>query len=623
LPKWNVGAAQALWEDENNNIWLGAYGGLLRYEKGEIKEQLLSGGATTNAIVPDQAGNLWVGAQNGLYRFVNHKIAQHYTTADGLPNNDIKVLRETRDGALWVGTYGGLAQLKNGTFTRWGSADGLPSERIRALYEDADGVLWIGTYESGLSRFHNGQFFNYTTDTGLFNNGVFAILEDLRGNFWISCNRGIYRVNRHELNAVAAGQRARVNSVAYDKSDGMLNVECNGGRQPAGLIARDGRFWFPTQDGVVVVDPEAIPANTMPPPVEIETVSIDRTVLSLEVLQSILRDPSAALTIQPGQTSLEISYTALSLIKSDLIRFRYRLTGLSDEWEEAGARRVAYFSYLPPGDYTFHVIAANADGVWNEIGKTVKIKVIPPVYRRWWFLLLSSGALVALFVLGYQYRVRQLERERDLHQNYARQLVDAHEGERKRIAVELHDGLSQSLVIIRQRATICLQAQDDPLRQQEQLEAISEAATAVIDEVREIVYDLRPVQLDLLGLTNSLHELLDKISRMHQLTIERDLAELADQLSPEIENNLYRIVQEALNNIVRHAHATHTRIALHRNEDTLMLTVADNGCGFTLDTSRDFINSAGLGLTSMRDRVRVLKVIYKLHQAPTMERPLR
>jgi signal transduction histidine kinase/streptogramin lyase len=628
LPKWNVGAAQALWEDENNNIWLGAYGGLLRYEKGEIKEQLLSGGATTNAIVPDQAGNLWVGAQNGLYRFVNHKIAQHYTTADGLPNNDIKVLRETRDGALWVGTYGGLAQLKNGTFTRWGSADGLPSERIRALYEDADGVLWIGTYESGLSRFHNGQFFNYTTDTGLFNNGVFAILEDLRGNFWISCNRGIYRVNRHELNAVAAGQRARVNSVAYDKSDGMLNVECNGGRQPAGLIARDGRFWFPTQDGVVVVDPEAIPANTMPPPVEIETVSIDRTVLSLEVLQSILRDPSAALTIQPGQTSLEISYTALSLIKSDLIRFRYRLTGLSDEWEEAGARRVAYFSYLPPGDYTFHVIAANADGVWNEIGKTVKIKVIPPVYRRWWFLLLSSGALVALFVLGYQYRVRQLERERDLHQNYARQLVDAHEGERKRIAVELHDGLSQSLVIIRQRATICLQAQDDPLRQQEQLEAISEAATAVIDEVREIVYDLRPVQLDLLGLTNSLHELLDKISRMHQLTIERDLAELADQLSPEIENNLYRIVQEALNNIVRHAHATHTRIALHRNEDTLMLTVADNGCGFTLDTSRDFINSAGLGLTSMRDRVRVLKGDLQIASSPnngttiTIEIPL-
>jgi two-component system, sensor histidine kinase LadS len=194
--------------------------------------------------------------------------------------------------------------------------------------------------------------------------------------------------------------------------------------------------------------------------------------------------------------------------------------------------------------------------------------------------------------------------------------VDAHEGERKRIAVELHDGLSQSLVIIRQRATICLQAKDDPRRQQEQLEAISEAATAVIDEVRGIVYDLRPVQLDLLGLTNSLHELLDKISRTHQLTIERDLAELAEQLSPEIENNLYRIVQEALNNIVRHADATHATIALHRHETKLSLTIADNGCGFTLDTSRDFLGSTGLGLTSMRDRVRVLNGDLQIESSP-------
>lgn len=614
LPEWNIGAAQALWEDAKDNLWLGAIGGMVRFENGKIKERLLSG--TTTAIVPDHTGTLWIGAQNGLYRVVNNKIAQHYTTSDGLPNDDIKVIRETRDGALWIGTYGGLARLKDGTFTKWSIAEGLPSDRIRALYEDADGVLWIGTYDGGLSRFHNGIFFNYTTETGLFNNGVFAILEDLRSNFWISCNRGIYRVNRNELNDVAAGKSTRVNSITYDKSDGMLNVECNGGRHPSALIARDGKFWFPTQDGVVVVDPEAIPANSLPPPIEIEAVSIDRTSLSLDVIQSILRNPSAAITIQPGQTSLDISYTALSLTKSDLIRFRYKLTGLSDEWEEAGSRRVAYFSYLPPGDYTFHVIAANADGVWNEIGKTLKIKVIPPVYRRWWFLMLTAGAILGLFMLGYKYRVKQLERERDLHQNYARRLVDAHEGERKRIAVELHDGLSQSLVIIRQRATICLQAKDDPMRQEEQLEAISEAATAVIDEVRGIVYDLRPVQLDLLGLTNSLHELLDKISRTHQLPIERDLAELADQLSPDIENNLYRIVQEALNNIVRHAHATRVSIALWREENKLLLTIADNGCGFTVDPSRDLRGSTGLGLTSMRDRVRVLHGELQIESSP-------
>jgi signal transduction histidine kinase/ligand-binding sensor domain-containing protein len=604
IPRVGLGASQALWEDANNNIWLGAIGGLARYENGKLKEKLLSGlgDLVVTAIVPDQAGNLWVGATFGLYKLENNRLVKHYTIADGLPNNDIKVIRETRDGVLWLGTYGGLARLKDGQFTNWTTRDGLPSDRIRALYEDAEGVLWIGTYDSGLSRFQNGKFVNYGVETGLFNSGVFTILEDLRSNFWISCNRGIYRVNRNELNEFAAGQRTRINSIAYDKSDGMLNVECNGGRQPAAVIARDGKFWFGTQDGVVVVDPEAIPSNTLVPPVEIEAVSIDRAPIKMDELQS-----GAAITINPGQTSLDISYTALSLTKSDLIRFRYKLEGLSNDWEEAGTRRTAYFSYLPSGEYTFHVIAANADGVWNDIGKKLKITVVPPVYRRWWFLLLAAGTSLGLFVLGYKYRVKQLERERDLQQEYARRLVNAHEGERKRIAGELHDGLSQSLVIIRQRATICLQSQDNPTRQHEQMEAIAEAATAVIDEVHGIVYDLRPVQLDLLGLTNSLHELLNKIGRTHHLQITQELAELAEQLPPETENNLYRIVQEALNNIVRHAHASHVSVNLQHDPEALRLIIEDDGCGFTAETSHDLKGSTGLGLTSMRERARVLQ----------------
>jgi ligand-binding sensor domain-containing protein len=146
----------------------------------------------------------------------------------------------------------------------------------RALYQDQDGVLWIGTYDGGLGRFKDGKFTRYTTQEGLFNNGVFQILEDGRGHFWLSSNRGVYRVSKQEVNEFASGQRSFVTSVAYGKSDGMLNVECNGGRWPAGVKTREGHLWFPTQDGVAVVDPEAVPTNPQPPPVRVESFLIDR-----------------------------------------------------------------------------------------------------------------------------------------------------------------------------------------------------------------------------------------------------------------------------------------------------------------------------------------------------------
>src|SRR6185436_10081166 len=138
------------------------------------------------------------------------------------------------------------------------------------------GVLWIGTYDGGLNRFKDGRFTSYTMKEGMFSNGVFAILEDARGNFWMSSNQGIYRVRKQQLNDFAAGKISRIDSISYGKADGMLSTECNGARQPAAIKTRDGRFWFPTFNGVAVVDPEAVAFNAAPPPVAIEAVTLDR-----------------------------------------------------------------------------------------------------------------------------------------------------------------------------------------------------------------------------------------------------------------------------------------------------------------------------------------------------------
>ena len=271
---------QSLWEDRQGRLWIGTSASLYRYGNGKIEDLTppLVKGTSVVAIHEDGTGGIWVGTARGLIKLEGDRVAEHYSTHDGLPSDDVTVIHESVDAAghsaLWIGTSGGLARLVDGRIASFTAAEGLAGNRVRSIYEDADRTLWIGTYDDGLSRFRDGKFFNYRTEQGLYNNGVFQVLEDRHANFWISSNRGIYRVKRDELNEMAEGRRSQITAVAFGKADGMLNSECNGGRQPAGLIGRDGRLWFPTMGGVVVIDPEAAPVNPLPPPVLIESVMV-------------------------------------------------------------------------------------------------------------------------------------------------------------------------------------------------------------------------------------------------------------------------------------------------------------------------------------------------------------
>src|SRR5207248_3612717 len=263
-----------------------------------------------------------------------------------------------RDGTLWFGTAAGLSIYTGSAFSPVAATQGPDTQNITALYEDSAGVLWIGTYGVGLYRLERGKLTHYTDSNGLSTNSVFQILEDDRGFFWLSGRTGIHRVKKQELNAFASGQRTFLISTAFGGTDGMISVECNSTGQPTGIKAKDGKLWFPTSDGLAVLDPLAAQENVHPPPVLIEDALVDG--------RGIARAGAATLT--PGQLSLDIQYTALSFIKSGQIRFRYKMEGLDPDWIEAGARRTAYYTRVPPGNYTFRVIAANSDGVWNTEG---------------------------------------------------------------------------------------------------------------------------------------------------------------------------------------------------------------------------------------------------------------
>ena len=192
----------------------------------------------------------------------------------------------------------------------------------------------------------------------------------------------------------------------------MLNAECNGGMQPAGIRARDGRMWFPTQQGVAIIDPARIQVNTQPPPVVIESATIDTKPI----------DVHDGLTLKPGQVNLEINYTGLSFISPELMIFKYKLVGWDADWVDAGTRRTAYYAHVSPGTYSFRVMAANRDGIWNEQGATIKVVIVPPFWRTRWFVaaaILMSG-LFAFIV--YRRRVAQLKHAHAAQEAFSRQL---------------------------------------------------------------------------------------------------------------------------------------------------------------------------------------------------------
>jgi hypothetical protein len=472
-------------------------------------------------MLQDRSGALWFGTTQGL-ALLRDGVTQLFTTSNGLASEDVRVLVEDTSGDLWMGGYGGLPRLHNGRFTRWTEAEGLPSKNIWSISTDSDGVLWIGTYDGGLARFKDGGFTSYSERDGLFNDSVFQILDDGGGNFWISSNRGIYRVAKRELNAFAAGRIKKITSVSYGKIDGLSSVECNGRIWPAGTRTSDGKLWFPTQDGVAVIDPKTIAYDAPPLPAIIEGASLD----------SLPARTSGPLRIAPGTENLEIRYTAASFIRPENIRFKYRLEGLDSQWFDAGSQRAAIYTHLPPGKYLFRVAAGNSENIWNETGATLAVVVLAPFYRTPWFLGLMALCAATLVAVAWRYRVAQLEHARAAQQAFSRQLIASQEDERKRIAAELHDSIGKRLVVINNLALFSLRAQEKTNcpGNASTIQEISAEVAPAIRETREISYNLRPFQLDRLGLSKAIDGVVRTTSRASGIHFSSDVDNIESRL---------------------------------------------------------------------------------------------
>ena len=600
----------SLLEDYRHELWVGTFsGGLFIHHDGrfEFPKGLEDPTAIIFALYQDQQGAMWVGTQSGLARYSNGQCTW-FTRKEGLVLPDVRVITEDAAGTIWFGmSGGGLGRLKDGNLTQFRRKDGLTNDFVWSLLAEKDGTLWVGTFGGGLCRLRNGRFATISTHEGLPNNVICHIMDDGQGNFWISSYGGIFRVSKNELNQCADGQLEAVNYVAFGEAEGLSTLECSGGFQSAGCQTPDGKLWFPTIKGLAVVDPANVRINPFPPPVLVEEVAVDDQLLPLPV-SGKASSPAAPLQIQPGKHRLEFRYTGLCLAAPEKVRFKYRLDGLEPDWVDVGTRRVAYYSYLKPGNYTFRVIACNNDGIWNDSGSTLAITVLPRFWQTWWF---TSGALLAgigVVASSVRYIIRRrlykkmeiLERQRAL------------ENERSRIAKDIHDDLGASLARIMFLSQSNRSEGEDSQQLVTRLGTVYLAARELTRTMDEIVWAISPHHDTLDSLVNYLgkfaQDFLNVAGIRCRLIVPIQLP--AWPLTAEVRHSLFLAFKESLHNVVKHASATEVRVSLTLAESGFSAVIEDNGIGF--DSARVGLAAmvkdplriaSGNGLTNMRKRI--------------------
>jgi signal transduction histidine kinase/ligand-binding sensor domain-containing protein/DNA-binding response OmpR family regulator len=398
--------------DKDGSLWIGTYNnGLLHLKDDKFRAYSSKDGLSGNtirAVMVDRGGKVWAGTNSwGVDVLEAGKVVARYSTKNGLSDNSIYAIAEDREGDIWIGTYsGGVNRLKNNTVTIYNSkqTEGFPKGTIWSIYPDREGDIWFGANGGGLLRYQKkeNKWEVFTEKDGLASDTTFVVLEDRRGYLWMNDNFGIFNVKKQELRALSEGKIASVSCTVYGREQGILNTGSGGPAQPAGWLDRDGKLWFNNPRGVVVVDPANIPYNSTKPPVIIEKVQINQKEYpgTIDIIAP------------PGVGSMKIQYTATSFRDAGQVRFKYRLEGFEKEWEEAGARRTAYYTNLRHGNFTFEVIACNNDGIWNKEGAAVNIKILTPFRSTYWFRFLVLLFVIGLFYLFLKLRTKTIENQK-------------------------------------------------------------------------------------------------------------------------------------------------------------------------------------------------------------------
>ena len=394
-------------KDRFNNLWIGSDGfGLTKINENKYTYYTTKNGLSNDVIsciLEDKDGSLWIGTKGGgLHKFEKDNF-EVFNKENGLIGNDILCLSRSLKGTIWIGTQGnGISHLVNGKFINYTLQNGFTSDIVSCIHEDDNNVLWIGTHGQGLNVFYKGKFYQIKEEDGLFNDAVFTILEDKYSNLWMSCNKGIFCVKKNDVIDFIESKIQSIPCKDYGLKDGLFSQECNGiGNPGAGIISKSGLLYFPTSKGIVKIDPDNIPQNTIKPDVIIEkAISNNKEV-----------DLTNDIILNYNNNDITFYYTALSFKNSKRVFFKFRLDGYDKDWVDAGNIRFTKYTNLDSGTYIFNVIACNNDGYWNEEGAKIEFKVLPPFWKTFWFYSISIILCFGIIYLFFWLRLLRLKRK--------------------------------------------------------------------------------------------------------------------------------------------------------------------------------------------------------------------
>jgi len=620
---------QSVLEDHTGRVWVGTYGRgvcLLDRENTRVFPGTETGGGNVIALFEASDGHIWVSGGEAASVYDGNKF-RVFGTEDGLPHGAVYCFAQASSGEIWLAHEEGVFSFQNGRFALMTDESGHPLRDIACVRGDATGGIWMGSNSRGLIRWRKGSVRTVGAAAGLPPAAISSIIEDKEATWWMTSDRGVMRVPFAELQAAADNPSERVHCEILDMHDGLPGSDFSTERQP--MCARDagGKLWFAMSKGVAEIDPKEFFENKTPPPTHIEEVTyfLPRSVEGVEHEVHIRPPFPKKLLLPPGSRRVEVHYTGLSFVTAEKVRFQFKMGNEEIDWHEAGNRRVAYYYDLSPREYKFQVRAANNDGIWNETGVSLAFAVQPFFWQTWWFRLALLVGLTNLGGLAAWTRARrrhrrqlaELEKERLAKQDFARRLIMSQENERKRIAAELHDGLGQDVLLIKNRLAMAAARKADPAELTSQLEAAIAATVRAVGEIRNISQALRPASLDQVGLTKAIEWMISQFGESSTTKFSADVDNIDGLLSPEMEIHLFRAIQEGLNNISRHSGASRAILEVKREKDRLRVSLFDDGRGFDPGQPGDQTETRrGLGLESMTERVNFIGGILELQTAP-------
>lgn len=389
-------AITSLAEDGEGVLWIGSDAGVQRVRDERIVTVPMPGlgGTFVNAMTASRDGGLWVSTEAGLHRVVQGRAQKVKWTSEGT----VVAIRESDDGSVWLAKPRAIEQFTGGKLTCYSVGQGLRSRTITSLtLDERDGSVWAPTMGDGLIRIHEGRVRTYRSADGLLSDSTYVVVQDRAGDLWISSGIGLFTIRRSDLDAFDAGRAPTIATRVFRKADGLKSNDFSGGFDRAGWRDPDGTLWFPTTRGLAMVDPQDVHVDHTPPRVRIEAV----------ILNGVLH-PGGSIDESPSRRHINIEYTAPSFHAPESMTFRYRLDGLDKEWQEAGTRRTAYYTYVPPGTYRFIVEARTREGVTAETSTT--LRVTPRFHERALFKVAIALFVILLALIAHRQRVANLRR---------------------------------------------------------------------------------------------------------------------------------------------------------------------------------------------------------------------